>query len=67
MSAYVNDCRVKRVLVDGGASVNICTLKTNCRGAVSGLETSDFAPCITFIKGYDGTAKDSLGTICLEL
>uniref|UniRef100_A0A5K1GCD8 Retrotransposon gag domain-containing protein n=9 Tax=Nymphaea colorata TaxID=210225 RepID=A0A5K1GCD8_9MAGN len=56
--------RVSHVLIDGGASLNICPQQT---ARELGIRQADYTPSKIFIHGYDGTGQPCLGCICLDL
>lgn len=51
-------------MVYNGEGINVCTLEI---AEALGISEEDFTPCITTVKGYDGSTQESLGTICLKL
>ncbi|GLJ23513.1 hypothetical protein SUGI_0445470 [Cryptomeria japonica] len=65
IEAFIHKHRIKRVLIDGGAGLNICTLST-----ITQLGYSDKAVNSTnqiTIKAYDDEERSSKGTITLPL
>ncbi|GLJ33105.1 hypothetical protein SUGI_0666270 [Cryptomeria japonica] len=65
VEAFIHKHRIKRVLIDGGAGLNICTLST-----IKQLGYSDKAVNSTnkiTIKAYDDEERSSKGTVTLPL
>jgi hypothetical protein len=56
--------RISHVLIDGGASLNICPQQI---ARTMDIRQADLTPSSIFIHGYDGTGQPCLGCICLEL
>ena len=56
--------RILMVLVDDGSALNECPLKTT---SCLGLSIEDFVPTDQYVRAYDNSRREVLGTITLEL
>ena len=56
--------RVPMVLIDDGSALNVCPLKT---ASCLGLSIEDFVPTDQYVRAYDNSRREVLGTITLEL
>ncbi|GLJ42550.1 hypothetical protein SUGI_0882160 [Cryptomeria japonica] len=65
IEAFLHKHRIKRVLIDGGAGLNICTLNTIIQLGYS--EKAVNATNKITIKAYDDEEHSSKGTVALPL
>jgi len=56
--------RILMVLIDDGSALNVCPLKTT---SWLGLSIEDFVPTDQYVRAYDNSRREVLGTITLEL
>ncbi|KAL4181147.1 hypothetical protein AMTRI_Chr12g269800 [Amborella trichopoda] len=64
ITVFMQGYDVLRVLVDNGASLNICPIKTVKQ---IGKSADDFKPCQLTIAAYDGTKRQAEGILPLIL
>ncbi|KAL4191102.1 hypothetical protein AMTRI_Chr07g28000 [Amborella trichopoda] len=64
LTIFMKGYEIKRVLVDNGASLNICPMKTMKQ---IGKSPDDFEPCQLTIIAYDGTKRHTEGIFPLTL
>ncbi|KAL4184884.1 hypothetical protein AMTRI_Chr10g3280 [Amborella trichopoda] len=64
ITVFLQGYEIRRVLVDNGASLNICPMKTVNQ---IGKRQDDFEPCQLTIAAYDGTKIQAKGILPLIL
>ena len=55
---------IPMVLIDDGSALNVCPLKT---ASCLGLSIEDFVPTDQYVRAYDNSRREVLGTVTLEL